>query len=93
MKTIQEKTTLVAVSELRTKMDQVLEALKHSTVMIERRHRPIAVLLDVEYYRQLDRMMERISDVLLAVEARERARSGTPKKDLTLDEVEKRLRS
>ncbi|MCD6478256.1 MAG: type II toxin-antitoxin system Phd/YefM family antitoxin, partial [Candidatus Aenigmarchaeota archaeon] len=45
MITVKENTTLVGVSELRSGIDKILEKAREGLVIIEKRHKPAAVLL------------------------------------------------
>ena len=48
MVTVKENTTLVGISEFRTKADAIFNQLKSSKVIIERRNRPIAVMVSIK---------------------------------------------
>lgn len=72
MLTIKEDTTLVGISELRTHIEQILEESKKSKVLIGKRNKPIAVLLDVEKYRQMEETLDALEDFALAYLAKAR---------------------
>ena len=92
MKTIKEETTLIGISELRTKADQVFKVMDRSTVILERRHRPKAVLISIERYEKMEALLDWVEDQVLGLLAKEREK-GTPRKAyLTLDQVEERLK-
>ena len=91
MLTVKEATTLVGISELRTKAEEILRAMDRSTVVIERRHRPVAVMLPVERYEQMEAILNWIEDQGLGLIAKSRERR-TPRRDyLSLEEVKRRL--
>lgn len=90
MYTLEEHTTLVGISELRSKWKDVLKALKHSRVMLALRNAPFAVLVPLEKYRQMEAALEQLSDERLGHEAKKRA----AQRDVTyvpLDTVRKKL--
>jgi len=92
MKTIKEETTLIGVSELRTKADQIFKVMDRSTVVVERRHKPKAVLISIERYEKTEALLDWVEDQVLGLLAKERER-GTPRKAyLSLDEVARRLK-
>ncbi len=78
MITVEENTTIVGVSELRTKLEEVLKASRHSKVIINQRNKPIAVLMDIDIYNKLDELLEEWSDQQLAREAKERMKKSRP---------------
>lgn len=89
---VKEQTTLVGISELRTKADEVLRAMKRSTVILERRHKPLAVLLSISQYEQMEARLDWMEERVLGHLAKERAHKTPRKSYLTLEEVEKRLK-
>lgn len=89
---IKEQTTLVGISELRTKADEILRAMQRSTVILERRNRPLAVLLPIARYEEMEARLDWIEDRILGHLAKERARKTSRKSYLSLEEVEKRLK-
>lgn len=90
MITVEEKTTLVGVTELRKVINEILEKLKSTKVILTRRNKPVAVLVDYGEFRQIEEIMEALEDYILGTLAKERAqRKG--KKVISLEEAEKRL--
>lgn len=89
---IKEDTTLVGVSELRTNMDKILEASKKSKVLIEKRHKPVAVLIDVERYNQMEATLDLLEDFALGYLAKEREAKAKYSDYLDIDEAEKRIK-
>ena len=92
MKTIKEDTTLIGISELRTKADQVFKVMDRSTVVLERRHKPKAVLISIERYEKTEALLDWVEDQVLGLLAKEREKGIPHKAYLTLDQVEKRLK-
>lgn len=91
MLSVKENTTLVGISELRTKMDEVLKTLKTSKVIVEKRHRPIAVLLPLRRYEEIEEILDLIEDKALGYLAREREGKGKQVGYLSLDKAEKKV--
>lgn len=87
MITIKEKTTLVGVSELRTKIDEILAELKKHHILIEKRNKPVAMLVSIEEFERLEAMLEFIEDYGLAALAKQREGSG---KFIPLQEAKKK---
>lgn len=91
MHILEEHTTLVGITELRTRLKEILEALKHSRVVLALRNAPLAVLVPIERYRKIEALLEQVEDRALGYLAKER--DHTPDSDyLTLDVVEKKLK-
>lgn len=87
MITLKENTTLVGISELRTKIDEVLTELKKRHILIEKRNKPVAVLLSIEEFERLESFLEFVEDYGLAVLARQREGKG---KYFSLEEAKKK---
>lgn len=77
MFTVKENTTLVGVSELRSGIDKILEKTKDGLVIIEKRHKPKAVLMSNEQYEHIQNLLELSEDLILGTIARERFISGS----------------
>lgn len=92
MVTVKEPTTLVGVSELRTKLEEILRVMEHSTVILERRRKPLAVLLPIAKYEELEATLEWVEDHVLGGAALARERHTPRRKYLSLDEVERRMK-
>lgn len=90
MITVEERTTLVGVAELRKVTKEILKKLKANKVILTKRNKPVGVLLDYEEFRQIEEIMEALEDYILGTFAKERAqRRG--KKVISLEEAEKRF--
>lgn len=72
MITVKEDTTIVGVSELRTHIEKILEESKKHKVLIGKRNKPIAVLLDMEKYNRMEHTLELLEDFALSFLAKER---------------------
>ena len=90
MITVEGKTTLVGVTELRKATAEILEKLKLSKVILTKRNKPVGVILDYEEFQNIEAIMNALEDFVLGTLAKERIkRMG--KKTLMLEEVEKQL--
>jgi prevent-host-death family protein len=87
MITVKENTTLVGVSELRTGIDNILEKAKEGLVIIEKRHKPQAVLLSTEEYEHMQNMVETAEDLILGFMARDRFKSSTDKDYIPIEDL------
>lgn len=92
MITVKEETTLVGISELRTKAEEILRQMAKTTVVIERRHKPVAVMLPIEKYEDMEALLDWLEEQGLAALARKRERGSARKDYIPLDEAKKRLR-
>jgi prevent-host-death family protein len=72
MLTVKENTTLVGVSELRSGIDKILEKARKGLVIIEKRHKPQAVLMSNEEYESITAMLDLAEDLVLGFIAKER---------------------
>lgn len=90
MLTVEEKSTIVGLAELRKVMRNVLQEMKTHKVILTRRNRPVGVLVDYEEFRRMEKVIEALEDFVLGNLARERAQRRD-RKALTIEEVEKKL--
>ena len=90
MKVVRENTTLVQTSELRTKLEEVLKRTKSSRVVLEKHHKPVAVLVDPEEFERMEEALESLSDILLALEAHEREKKTPRTSYIPLEVIEKK---
>ena len=93
MITIKEDTTLVGVSELRTNIDKILRESKKHKILIEKRNKPVAVLMDMEKYTQMEETLELLEDFALGYLAKERETKTANRDYLDIDKVRKKMKS
>jgi len=91
MHTFEEKTTWVGISELRTKMREILKQAKENRVFIGKRNKLIAVLLDIEQYKRMERILEELEDFALGYLAFQREKSSRKRDYLDMEKVEKMI--
>ncbi|MDH4218213.1 MAG: type II toxin-antitoxin system Phd/YefM family antitoxin [Candidatus Aminicenantes bacterium] len=90
MITVEEKTTIVGLTELRKMISYILKRVKSNKVILTRRNKPVGVIVDYEEYKKMEEIIDTFEDYVLGHLARERAqRKG--KKWIILEETEKRL--
>lgn len=90
MITVEEKTTIVGVAELRKMIPDILEKVKSSKVILTRRNKPVGVIVDYEEYKKMEEIIDTFEDYVLGYLAKERAQRKD-KKWITLEEAERRL--
>lgn len=93
MFTVKEDTTLVGISELRTNFDKVLEALTKYKVLLERRNKPLAVIVPIEKYNRMEELIELIEDAGLGYLAQERHLKSKPSDYIDIDRAERKLKN
>lgn len=91
MHTVKEDTTLVGVSELRTKIERILEQAKNHKIVIEKRNKPIAVLITIDRYNAMEEIIELVEDMELGHLAKERDRMSSKKDYISIEEALKRI--
>ncbi len=87
MRTIKKNTTLVGVSELRTNFDEILEKAKGTRIIIEKRKKFMAVLMDMEKYEKMERMLDAVEDIMLGYLAREREKDSDLSDYIDIEEL------
>ena len=92
MITVKEDTTLVGISELRTHIDEILEESKKHKVLIGRRNKPVAVLINMEKFHQMETTLDLLEDFALGFLAKEREAQANPSDYLDMETVKRRLK-
>ncbi|MBI4385986.1 MAG: type II toxin-antitoxin system Phd/YefM family antitoxin [Elusimicrobia bacterium] len=92
MRVIKEKSAFAAISELRTHLDEVLNQIKQTPVILERHNKPVAVLEDPKRFEALRETLEEAADILLALEAKRRESGVSKSSYIPLEDIERRLR-
>ena len=91
MRRVKGDTTLVGISELRTQADEIMKVARHEPVIVEKHHKPMAVLVPIEQYERTEATLDRLEDYLLGLLAKEREQRSPRKAYLTLEELERRV--
>ena len=92
MITVKEDTTIVGISEFRTHMDEILEESKKHRVLIGRRNKPVAVLINMEKFRQMETTLDLLEDFALGFLAKERESRSKDFDYLDIETVKKKLK-
>ena len=92
MKTFEEKTTVVGVSELRTKLDKILNLAKDHKILIERRNKNLAVLIDITRYQEIEQMLDMVEEFALGNIAKERGVSAKPSDYIPIKKFTKKIK-
>lgn len=91
MRHVEQETTFVGISELRTHADEILNVARRGRVVVEKRHKPMVVLVPIEQYDRTQEVLETIEDSVLGMLAKERERHGSRTSYLSLEELERRV--
>ena len=93
MFTVKENTTIVGISELRTKINEVIKAAKNSKILVKKRNKFLAVLLDLEKYNEMEEILDTLEDIALGYLAKEREKKSKSTDYINIEEVEKKVKS
>jgi prevent-host-death family protein len=91
MLTLDRPTTLVGLSELRTRSGEILKAAKIRRVILGKRGKPVAVLVPMEEWERQERLLDEFEDMALGLVASDRVRKASPKDYIPMETVLKRF--
>lgn len=91
MITVKEETTLVGVSELRTSPERIFKEMEKRPVVIERHRKPIAVLVPVKKFEEMEKLFDLVEDYVLGSLAKEREKKHKNPKWVSVEEAWKRV--
>jgi prevent-host-death family protein len=83
-----DEVTIVGVSELRSKINEVLEKVKREKILLTRRNKPEAVLINFEKFQQLEQQLEALEDEYFGRLALQRLKEHKKGKRRTLSHSE-----
>ena len=86
MITINEKSTIASLSELRTKSEEILKSLSDHKVILQKHNRPVAVMLSYGQYEHLEKMLDRLEDYTLGLIALKRDKKASAKDFVDIDD-------
>lgn len=89
MRTFKKDTTLVGVSELRTKFDEILKKAHDHKVIISKRDEELAVIVDIDRYNVMEKILDELEDLALGYMAQERKKTAKESDYIDIDELEK----
>jgi prevent-host-death family protein len=79
MITVNDKTTIAAISELRNKSEEILKQLADHRVILQRHNKPVAVMMGYRQYEQFSKMMDLVEEYALGMVALERDKKSGKK--------------
>jgi len=92
MYTVKEDTALVGVSELRNRIDKLLKQTRHHKIVIEKRNKPVAVLIAIDEYNAMEEILDRVEDLELGRAAKEREKKSKAGDYIPIDKAYKKIR-
>lgn len=87
----EEEATFVGVSELRNQPDRIFKEMRERLVVIEKHHKPVAVLLPIEKYESLERLLDLVEEYVLGVLASEREEKNKNPNWVSLEKALRRV--
>jgi len=91
MLAIDEHTTLIGLSELRTAAPKLLKFLQTHKVVLTKRNKPVGVVIEYEEFKRMADLIEMIEDAGLGHIALEREKGVKKESYLTHDEMVRRV--
>ena len=86
MITVDGKSTIAGLSELRTKSEELLKQLADHKVILQKHNKPVAVMLAYKQYLHLMKLLDKVEDYTLGEIALERDQNSTDKDFVDIDE-------
>lgn len=93
MLALDEQAALIGVSELRKETQTLLRFLQTHKVILTKRNKPIAVVVDFDRYNEMERLIELIEDTAVGLIASEREKGTKKESYLTHEEMKRRVGS
>ena len=91
MLTIDRPTTLIGISELRTRADEILKIAKTRRVLLGKRGKPVAVLVPIEEWERQEALLDQFEDMALGQIAQDRVSERPPTEYVSLQAVKRRF--
>lgn len=88
---VDRPSTLIGITELRTRSDEILRLARTHRVLLGKRGKPVAVLVPIEEWERQEALLDEFEDLALGHLARDRARESPPVEYVPLAAVKKRL--
>lgn len=89
--TFKENTTLIGISELRNQPDRIFKEMRKRLLVIEKHHKPVAVLLPIEQYTSIQELLDAVEDTALGMLAKEREEKRKNPEWISLEDALKRV--
>jgi len=84
---IKQDTILVGVSELRKGIDKILEKARKGLVIIEKRHKPQAVIMSSEEFDHMQEVVDIAEDIVLGTIAKMRLEGSKDDDFIAIEEL------
>ena len=84
---IKQDTILVGVSELRKGTDKILEKARKGLVIIEKRHKPQAVIMSSEEFDHMQEVVDIAEDIVLGTIAKMRLEGSKDDDYIAIEEL------
>ena len=91
MLTLDRPTTLVGISELRTRSAVILKAAQTQRVVLAKRGKAVAVLVPIGEWERQERLLDEFEDMALGLIAADRVRETPPKEYIPMETVLKKF--
>ena len=91
MITVKENTTLVGISELRNSPERIFKEISKRPVVIERHRKPVAVLMPIKKFEEMEKLFDLIEDLVLSSLAQEREKRHRKPQWVSIEEAMKRV--
>ena len=85
MITVKRETTIAGLSELRNKSEAILKELKSHHVILEKHHKPVAVMIYYPQYAMEEELLDLAEDYILGALAAKRDQGSKPKDFVDMD--------
>lgn len=86
-----EGVAFISVSELRNQPDRIFKKMRERLLVIEKHHKPVAVLLPIEKYESLESLLDLVEDCVLGMLASEREEKNKNPNWVSLEKALRRL--
>lgn len=91
MITVKEGTTLISISELRNEPEKIFREMRKKRIVIEKHRRPVAILIPVEQFEEMQELLDFVEDYVLGHLAKERDKKHRSSAWVSLEEAMKRV--
>lgn len=91
MLTVDRPTTLVGISELRTRADEVLKAARTQRIILAKRGKPVAALVPIDEWERQERLLDEFEDMMLGMIAQDRVSERPAREYIPIEDVMKRF--
>ena len=91
MITVKENTTLINISELRNEPEKIFREMRKRRVVVEKHRQPVAVLIPVEQFEEMEELLDFVEDYVLGSLAKEREKKQKNPKWVSLEKAMRRV--